>query len=97
MKQIVEHSREGTILTSIPPIGPIQAAAILASIGHIANARERSQTQILLRAGSCERADWCFLRQSTSHPARKPFDETHDVFDCVAGYSDEGHRVSQAL
>jgi transposase len=37
MKQIVEHSREGTILTSIPPIGPIQAAALIASIGHIAN------------------------------------------------------------
>ena len=37
MRQVVAHSREGKILTSIPPIGPIQAAAILASIGHIAN------------------------------------------------------------
>jgi transposase len=37
MRQVVEHSRDGKILTSIPPIGPIQAAAILASIGHIAN------------------------------------------------------------
>lgn len=37
MRQIVEHSREGKILTSIPPIGPIQAATIIASIGHIAN------------------------------------------------------------
>jgi hypothetical protein len=33
----VEHSREGRILTSIPPIGPIQAATIIASIGHIDN------------------------------------------------------------
>lgn len=33
----VEHSREGQILTSIPPIGPIQAATIIASIGHIDN------------------------------------------------------------
>jgi hypothetical protein len=37
MRQVIEHSREGKILTSIPPIGPIQAATILASIGHIAN------------------------------------------------------------
>jgi len=35
--QIVEHSREGQILTSIPPIGPIQAATIIAAIGHIDN------------------------------------------------------------
>jgi transposase len=35
--QAVEHSREGQILTSIPPIGPIQAATIIASIGHIEN------------------------------------------------------------
>lgn len=37
MIQVVEHSREGQILTSIPGIGPIQAAAIIASIGNIAN------------------------------------------------------------
>jgi transposase len=35
--QIVEHSREGQILLSIPPIGPMCAAAILAAIGNIAN------------------------------------------------------------
>lgn len=35
--QIVEHSREGQILLSIPPIYPCYAAAILAAIGHIAN------------------------------------------------------------
>lgn len=35
--QIVEHSREGQILLSIPPICPMYAAAILATIGHIAN------------------------------------------------------------
>jgi len=37
VRQIVAHSREGKILTSIPPVGPIQAATIIASIGHIAN------------------------------------------------------------
>jgi hypothetical protein len=35
--QIVELSREGRILLSIPPISPLHAAAILATIGHIAN------------------------------------------------------------
>ena len=35
--QIVEQSREGKILTSIPGVGIIPAAAIIASIGNIAN------------------------------------------------------------
>jgi hypothetical protein len=35
--QIVEHSREGQILVSIPPVSPLFAAAILAALGHIAN------------------------------------------------------------
>jgi transposase len=35
--QIVEHSREGRILLSIPPMSPLFAATILATIGHIAN------------------------------------------------------------
>ncbi len=35
----MEQSREGQILTSIPPLGPLQAAAIIASIGSIANFR----------------------------------------------------------
>jgi transposase len=34
---IVATSREGRILTSIPVIGPLQAAAIIAAIGHIDN------------------------------------------------------------
>lgn len=35
--QIVEQCREGKILLSIPPISPLTAASILATIGHIAN------------------------------------------------------------
>jgi transposase len=35
--EIVTSSREGQILLSIPPTGPIQAAAILATVGNIAN------------------------------------------------------------
>lgn len=35
--QVVENCREGKILLSIPPISPLAAASILATIGHIAN------------------------------------------------------------
>jgi transposase len=35
--QIVARSREGQILTSIPPIGPLPAATLIAKIGHINN------------------------------------------------------------
>ena len=41
--QVVKHSREGQILTSIPPIGPIQAATIIAAIGHIDNFESAAQ------------------------------------------------------
>lgn len=34
---IVEYCREGKILLSIPPVTPLAAATILATIGHIAN------------------------------------------------------------
>ncbi len=37
ISEIVTSSREGQILLSIPPIGPIQAATIIATIGNIAN------------------------------------------------------------
>jgi transposase len=35
--RIITQSREGTILTSIPGIGPLQAATLIAAIGHIDN------------------------------------------------------------
>lgn len=41
--QVVEHCREGQIVLSIPGIGPISAATILASIGNIANFERASQ------------------------------------------------------
>lgn len=43
MTQIVEQSREGQILTSIPGIGSVPAAAIIAIIGNIANFSRASQ------------------------------------------------------
>ena len=43
MVQIVEHCREGKILTSIPGIGPQAAATLIATIGTIANFERPSQ------------------------------------------------------
>ena len=41
--QVVEHAREGKILTSIPGIGPQAAATLIATIGTIANFERPSQ------------------------------------------------------
>lgn len=43
MIQIVENSREGKILTSLPGVGPLAAATLLAFIGNIANFERASQ------------------------------------------------------
>lgn len=43
MMHIVEHAREGQILTSIPGIGPLQAAIVIALIGNIANFEKPGQ------------------------------------------------------
>jgi hypothetical protein len=43
IRQLVERSREGQILTSIPGIGIIQAAAIMAAIGTILNFERASE------------------------------------------------------
>jgi hypothetical protein len=40
---IIEQSREGKILTALPPVGPIQAATIIAAIGHIDNFSRASE------------------------------------------------------
>lgn len=46
--QIVEHSREGKILTSISGIGPMAAAMLIATIGNIANFERPAQLKSYL-------------------------------------------------
>lgn len=46
--RIVAQSREGRILTSIPPIGPIQAATLIAAIGHIDNFSKAAELKAYL-------------------------------------------------
>ncbi len=43
MIQVVEHCREGKILTSLPGIGPQAAAALIATIGTSANFERAAQ------------------------------------------------------
>jgi transposase len=43
MIQVVQNSREGKILTSIPGIGPLAAATLIAMIGNVANFERASQ------------------------------------------------------
>jgi transposase len=63
--QVVEHTREGKILTSIPGIGP-QAATLIATIGSIANFERPSQLKSYFGwvpkvAQSGSSLDWCRL------------------------------------
>jgi transposase len=46
--RIIAQSREGRILTSIPPIGPIQAATLIAAIGHINNFSKAAELKAYL-------------------------------------------------
>jgi len=43
ISEVVTSSREGQILLSIPPIGPIQAATTIATVGNIANFENASE------------------------------------------------------
>lgn len=43
ISDVVTNSREGQILLSIPPIGPIQAATIIATVGNIATFEKASE------------------------------------------------------
>jgi Transposase IS116/IS110/IS902 family len=74
--QIVEHSREGQILLSIPPISPMIAAAILATIGHIANFEDAGHLKSYFgwapkRAQTGVSFDWTSLTKGGSREMKK--------------------------
>jgi len=76
IKQIMGECREGKILTSIPGIGPIHAATIVAAIGHIDNFPSAAALKAyvgwaptMLQSGtSLDQAD---LTQGGTRPAKK--------------------------
>jgi transposase len=74
--QIVEQSREGQILLSIPPIYPTYAAAILATIGHIANFEDAGHLKSYFgwapkRAQTGVSFDWTSLTKGGSREMKK--------------------------
>ena len=83
---IVEHSREGQILTSIPPIGPIFAATIIATVGNTANFSRPSQLKSYF--------GWAPRREQTG----VSFDRTRltkDGYCIIACYDNTTDNVSQ--
>lgn len=56
--QIVEQSREGKILTSMPGVGTIPAASIIARIGTIANFASSAARKRVFWMGTICRAIW---------------------------------------
>jgi transposase len=65
---IVQNSREGKILLSLGIIGPIQAAMIIAAIGHIANFEKASQLKAYFGwAPKQEQTGTSYDRSSLSH------------------------------
>lgn len=62
--QIIARSREGRILTSIPPIGPIQAATLLAAIGHIDNFRNAAALKGYLGWGAIDEQSGTSLQRT---------------------------------
>lgn len=66
--QIIEHCREGQILTSIPGIGPIPAATLIATIGNIANFSRASELKSYLGwAPTREQTGTSFDRSRLTH------------------------------
>ena len=63
---IVTNCREGHILLSMPPIGPMQAATIIATIGHISNFEKASELKSYLAGRPGEISPASLLTTRTS-------------------------------
>ncbi|GHO60566.1 IS110 family transposase [Ktedonobacter robiniae] len=70
---IVRTSREGQILLSMPPIGPVQAATIIATIGHIDNFEKAGELKSYLGwAPTRHQTGVTFDRTKLSHRGVRP-------------------------
>ncbi len=77
MTDIVTNCREGQILLSIPAIGPIQAATIIATIGNIANFEQASElTSYFGRAPKRDQSGSSFDRTALSKRGVRPMKQT---------------------
>jgi len=87
---IVQNCREGQILFSIPPIGPVQAATIIATVGNIANFAKACDLKSYACLGSEKKTDWGHYGSNQSLNARSPSHETNALSDGCAG---NDHRL----
>ncbi len=79
----IDQSREGKILTSIPGIGTIQAAAILAAIGNVLNFEHACQLKAYFGwAPQEERSGTCLDRVQLTHGGSRSMKQM--LFLCVA-------------
>jgi transposase len=76
---IVGNCREGQILLSIPPIGPVQAATIIASVGNIANFAKACELKSYACLGTEKKADWDLNESNKPFKARGSSYETDAV------------------
>jgi transposase len=95
--QIVEQSREGQILMSIPGIGPLSAATLIATIGNIANFSRASELKSSSSMGTHQRADRDLFRPKRAHAWWCEIDQADYVPHCLARYQAEGQRVCTAV
>jgi transposase len=79
MVKIVESCREGKILLSIPGIGPLAAATLIALIGTIANFERAAQRKLVCRVGSQSSAIGINAGLDTTVSSRSAADEADDV------------------
>ena len=86
MIHMVGTSREGKILTSIPGIGPLAAATLIALIGNIANVERASQRKLVCGLGPKGSTIGVHSGLDTLVAAWGQTDETDDVSHRVEGY-----------
>src|SRR5207237_643433 len=92
---LVEQSREGQILTSIPPIGPIFAATIIATVGNIANFSRPSQLKSYF--GWAPKREQTGVSFDPTGQGRVTRNEKGHVPHRPDGDQDEGDRVGQVV
>jgi transposase len=83
MVKIVENCREGKIFLSIPGIGTLAAATLIALIGTIANFERAAQRKLGCGVGSQSGPIWINPGLDTAVSSRRSTDETDDVSRCM--------------
>lgn len=83
--QVMEQTREGEILQSLPNIGPIQAAAILAAVGNIRNFSKASELKAYFGwAPKREQSGTARDHEQHAHTGTRTMKQTFFLIACSA-------------